>query len=138
MNIWRRQEDNKIEAEAENVIRLAVAGCTNRKYYRVVVGPHYGPRDKYEIEQLGTFDPMPNIFNEKTCALNFERIKYHIGMGAHITRPVRRLLGLAGFLPLEPTLIFFAQHLRRRRLIEQKIKERDAEKEGEEQKETTA
>lgn len=132
----RRILDNKIELDHPFVIRLALDGCTNRPFYRIVVGKQYGPRDSDELEQLGTFDPMPNMFNEKLCALNFERIKYHIAMGAHITRPVRRLLGLSGFLPLDPTSVFYAQMLRRRKLIEEKVRERDGVEVGDKKQET--
>lgn len=133
---YRRLLDNKIELEHPFVIRLALDGCTNRPFYRLVVGKQYGPRDSEELEQLGTFDPMPNMFNEKLCALNFERIKYHMAMGAHISRPARRLLGLSGFLPLDPTSIFFPQMLRRRKLIEEKVRERDGVEVDSERQET--
>jgi len=85
-----------------------------------------------QVEQLGTFDPMPNAFNEKMCALNYARIKYHLARGVHVTRPVRRLLGLSGFLPLDPTLLLFAEHLRRRRVIEKLKAQQSAEEEMEE------
>lgn len=45
------------------------------------------------IEQLGSYDPMPNAYNEKLVALNLERIKYWLGKGAHVTPPVAELLG---------------------------------------------
>ncbi|XP_047539519.1 uncharacterized protein LOC125072843 isoform X1 [Vanessa atalanta] len=54
------------------------------------------------IEQLGSYDPMPNMDNEKLVALNLERIKYWLGHGAHVTPPVAELLGLAGFFPIHP------------------------------------
>jgi len=66
---------------------------------------------------------MPNMFNEKVCTFNYERIKYHLAMGAHPVKPVRRLLGLSGYLPLDPTLFFFAKGLRRRREIERLVKD---------------
>nr|CAB3263995.1 28S ribosomal protein S16, mitochondrial-like [Phallusia mammillata] len=115
-------------------IRLAKHGCPNRPFYHIVLAKTYDDRDT-EIEQLGTYDPMPNINNEKLCALNFERIKYHIALGAYLTRPIRRLLGLSGFLPLDPTLLIFAENLRRRKAIEQKIKSKESE-DSEEKTET--
>lgn len=104
-----------------------MSGCTNRPFYRIVLSERLADRES-EIEQLGTFDPMPNMFNEKLCSLNLEKIKYHLAMGCHMSRGARRLLGLSGLLPLDPTLVFFAQKLRRRRMIEDKIKERDGDK----------
>lgn len=84
----------------------------------------------FQIEQLGTFDPMPNSFNEKLCSFNFERIKYHMALGAHPTKSIRRLLGLCGFLPLDPTLYIFAEGLQRRRKIEKLIEEKEKEEEN--------
>ena len=74
---------------------------------------------------------MPNMFNEKVCALNYDRIKYHLAMGAHPVRPVRRLLGLSGYLPLDPTLFIFAKGLKRRREIEKLIEEKNNEEDDE-------
>lgn len=74
------------------------------------------------IEQVGTYDPMPNVKNEKLVTFNFERIRHWIGKGAHISDPVAELLGtwfisvmfghfnyililflgLSGFYPIHP------------------------------------
>lgn len=45
------------------------------------------------IEQLGSYDPMPNVNNEKLVALNLERLTHWLGLGAHVTKPVAELLG---------------------------------------------
>lgn len=45
------------------------------------------------IEQVGTYDPMPNEHNEKLVTFNFERIRHWIGRGAHISTPVAEILG---------------------------------------------
>lgn len=60
------------------------------------------------IEQLGSYDPMPNENNEKLVALNLERIQYWIGQGARVTQPVGQLLGLSGFLPIHPMTVMQA------------------------------
>lgn len=54
------------------------------------------------IEQVGTFDPMTNIHNEKLVSVNFERIQHWIALGAHLSKPVAELLGLCGFYPIHP------------------------------------
>lgn len=54
------------------------------------------------IEQVGSYDPLINQHNERLISLNFERIRYWIGNGAHISTPVGELLGIAGFLPIHP------------------------------------
>ncbi|XP_035009046.1 28S ribosomal protein S16, mitochondrial [Hippoglossus stenolepis] len=98
------------------VIRLALAGHkqANRPFYRIVAAYNKRARDGKYIEQLGSYDPLPNIYNEKLVSLNFDRIKYWIGCGAHPTNPVSKLLGLAGFFPLHPMTITEAERLRAR------------------------
>jgi len=51
-------------------------------------------RNSRAIEQLGTFDPMPNKHDEKLVALNFDRLKFWIAHGAELTQPVGKLLGM--------------------------------------------
>lgn len=77
------------------VIRLALAGHkqANRPFYRVVAAFNKRARDGKYIEQLGTYDPLPNVHNEKLVSFNLDRIKYWIGCGAHPTNPVAKLLG---------------------------------------------
>ncbi|VEN36329.1 unnamed protein product [Callosobruchus maculatus] len=53
------------------------------------------------IEQVGTFDPLPNEHNEKLTSLNYERIRHWIGNGAH------------GFFPIHPTSYMNAWRNRR-------------------------
>lgn len=78
------------------VIRMALAGHkqANRPFYRIVAAYNKRARDGKYIEQLGTYDPLPNIYNEKLVSFNFDRIKYWIGCGAHPTKPVAKLLGV--------------------------------------------
>ncbi|XP_068096573.1 small ribosomal subunit protein bS16m [Hyperolius riggenbachi] len=95
------------------VIRMALGGCTNRPVYHIVAAYNKKARDGKHLDKLGTYDPMPNIFNEKLVSLNVERIKHWIGSGAHITKPVAKLFGLAGFFPLHPMTITAAERLRK-------------------------
>lgn len=99
-------------ANSRKIIRFVRKGCTNRPFYHIVVAEvftypfdfrfvlliskllqrridQHGPA----VEQLGTFDPMPNEQNEKLVSLNFERIRYWIGNGADTTKSVKKLLG---------------------------------------------
>lgn len=78
------------------VIRMALAGHkqANRPFYRIVAAHNKRARDGKYIEQLGTYDPLPNIYNEKLVSFNYERIKHWIGCGAHPTKPVAKLLGV--------------------------------------------
>jgi ribosomal protein S16 len=45
------------------------------------------------IEQIGTYDPMPNQNNEKLVSFNYERVRHWLGSGAHLSDPVAELLG---------------------------------------------
>ncbi|KAI3369378.1 hypothetical protein L3Q82_007612 [Scortum barcoo] len=96
------------------VIRLALAGHkqSNRPFYRIVAAYNKKARDGKYIEQLGSYDPIPNVYNEKLVSFNFDRIKYWIGCGAHPTKPVAKLLGLAGFFPLHPMTVTEAERQR--------------------------
>lgn len=75
---------------------MALAGHkqANRPFYRIVAAYNKRARDGKYIEQLGTYDPLPNIHNEKLVSFNYDRIKYWIGCGAHPTTPVAKLLGV--------------------------------------------
>ncbi|XP_043531884.1 28S ribosomal protein S16, mitochondrial [Chiloscyllium plagiosum] len=95
-------------------IRLALGGCTNRPFYRIVAAHNKRARDGKYLEQLGSYDPMPNIFNEKLVSFNFERIKYWLACGAHMTKPVEKLLGLSGFFPLHPMTVTGAERFHKK------------------------
>ena len=45
------------------------------------------------IEQVGTFDPLPNEHGEKLCSLNLERIAFWVGKGIKLSEDVSTLLG---------------------------------------------
>lgn len=75
------------------VIRMSLGGVTNRPFYRIVAAYNKKARDGRYLEQLGSYDPLPNIYNEKLVSFNYDRIKYWIGCGAHTTKPVAKLLG---------------------------------------------
>nr|XP_020469984.1 28S ribosomal protein S16, mitochondrial [Monopterus albus] len=96
------------------VIRLALAGHkqANRPFYRIVAAYNKKARDGKYLEQLGTYDPLPNIYNEKLVSFNYDQIKYWIACGAHPTKAVAKLLGLAGFFPLHPMTITEAERHR--------------------------
>ncbi|PIK34512.1 28S ribosomal protein S16 [Apostichopus japonicus] len=55
---------------------------------------------------------MPNNHNEKLVSLNLERIRFWLGSGAQMSRPVAMLLGQAGLLPVHPTTYIRARRAR--------------------------
>ncbi|CAI8055907.1 28S ribosomal protein S16, mitochondrial [Geodia barretti] len=85
-------------------IRLALHGCTNRPFYHIVVAPSKAPRNGRHLEQVGSYDPMPNYNGELLVGLNLDRIKYWMGVGAQPTVAVYKLLSLAGVMPIHPRL----------------------------------
>ncbi|CAK1589770.1 unnamed protein product [Parnassius mnemosyne] len=99
--------------KAAKSIRLIRQGCTNRPFFHISVTHRKRLNSQPVIEQLGSYDPMPNFNNEKLVALNLERIKFWLGHGAHVSPPVAELLGLAGFFPIHPRSYMTAWRNRR-------------------------
>lgn len=46
------------------------------------------------VEQIGSYDPMPNEYNEKLLALNVDRVRFWMGKGADVSPPVAEFLGM--------------------------------------------
>uniref|UniRef100_D4A7X1 Small ribosomal subunit protein bS16m n=1 Tax=Rattus norvegicus TaxID=10116 RepID=D4A7X1_RAT len=113
-------------------IRLALGGCTNRPFYRIVAAHNKCPRDGRFVEQLGSYDPLPNSHGEKLVALNLDRIRHWIGCGAQLSKPMEKLLGLSGFFPLHPMMITNAERLRRKRAREVFLASQKADSEPQE------
>ncbi|KAK4884315.1 hypothetical protein RN001_000586 [Aquatica leii] len=103
-------------ANSAKVIRLLRKGCANRPFYHIVVAEARNDQHAPVIEQLGTYDPLPNEHNEKLVSLNYERIQYWIGNGADTSKPVDHLLGLAGFFPVHPKQYLMAWRNRRNQI----------------------
>ncbi|EEC02765.1 ribosomal protein S16, putative [Ixodes scapularis] len=104
-------------------IQLMLKGCANRPVYHIVAA--YRSRRPHEeaLEQIGSFDPMPNERNEKLVAINFDRLKYWFGQGARPSRGMGCLLGLAGYTRLHPLTYMRAWRARQAKLNEQKKEE---------------
>ncbi|XP_022199708.1 probable 28S ribosomal protein S16, mitochondrial [Nilaparvata lugens] len=98
---------------AEKAIRFIRYGCANRPFYHIVVSMAHRSERDHPIEQLGSYDPLPNKYNEKLVALNVERILYWIGEGASLSKPIAQLLGLSGLMPVYPLTYLRAQINRR-------------------------
>ncbi|XP_043502032.1 probable 28S ribosomal protein S16, mitochondrial [Polistes fuscatus] len=96
-------------------IRFARYGCANRPFYHIVVMDTKLAEHRPPIEQLGSYDPIPNKYNEKLVSLNFERIQYWLGQRVAISKPVAELLGLAGFFPIHPRTYMTAWRKRKAR-----------------------
>ena len=85
-------------------MKLTQRGCANRPFFHVVVIKSTYPNSRHipPLEQVGTYDPLPNNHNEKLVALNLERIQHYLAHGVHLSKPVAQLLGLSGLTPQHP------------------------------------
>uniref|UniRef100_A0A914HP39 Small ribosomal subunit protein bS16m n=1 Tax=Globodera rostochiensis TaxID=31243 RepID=A0A914HP39_GLORO len=103
-------------------ISLASVGCANRPAYHINVFPDKALGRRWEgnvIENLGSFDPLPNDRNEKLVAMNIERLKYWLGVrNAHVSPSALELLGLSGLLPVHPRTFLRARMNRIQRCSE--------------------
>jgi len=102
-------------------IRFAYKGCANRPFYHIIIQNWTTDVQQQCVEQIGTYDPMPNIENQKLLGLNIERLEYWLGRGAEPTPNVAQLLGLAGLLPIHPLTLEDAWK-NRRKIAEEKAK----------------
>ncbi|XP_029157992.1 probable 28S ribosomal protein S16, mitochondrial [Nylanderia fulva] len=110
-------------------IRLVRFGCTNRPFYHVVIMDINKQQKAPPIEQVGVYDPIPNVYNEKLVSFNYERIQYWVAKGAQVSKPVADLLGLAGFLPIHPTTYMRAwrnRRIKKKSAAEESISEEQA------------
>jgi small subunit ribosomal protein S16 len=76
------------------------------------------------IEQVGTYDPHPNVYNQQMVSLNYERIRHWLGCGAHVSRPVAELIGLSGLLPIYPKTYMAAW--KNRKTMKEKVEQEKA------------
>jgi len=89
-------------------IRLARFGCSNRPFYHIVVAKTYRARDTKPLDKLGTYDPLPNEYNEQLVSINFEKLHIWLNKGARASKPVEMLLGESQFsLQLQIAMFMF-------------------------------
>lgn len=81
-------------------IKLARHGLKNTPFFHIVVLQSRSRPTRKPIEQLGTFNPIPNKDGSKDITLNFERAKYWISVGAKPSDSVARILAKVPFLSL--------------------------------------
>ncbi|ORZ09603.1 30S ribosomal protein S16 [Absidia repens] len=83
-------------------IRLARHGRRNLPYYHIVVANARTARNSKPLEQIGTFNPIPNDAGQKAINLNFERAKYWLTVGAQPSEMVEKILVQANLIPQAP------------------------------------
>eukprot|EP00605_Chrysophyceae_sp_TOSAG23-4_P001675 GSChrysophyteH1.ASY1.ANO1.1841.1 assembled CDS len=83
-------------------IRLQRFGRKHLPFYRIVVADSRAPRDGKFIENVGTYNPIPDKDGTKELTANGDRIKYWMTVGAQPSDRVKWLLGKMGLLPPAP------------------------------------
>ncbi|KAF9162559.1 hypothetical protein DFQ27_008190 [Actinomortierella ambigua] len=83
-------------------IKLARHGIKNTPFYHIVVCQKRAGPSRKPIEKLGTYDPIPDKEGVKAISLNFDRVKYWIGVGAQPSETVARILSKADIIPAKP------------------------------------
>ncbi|XP_043224219.1 probable 28S ribosomal protein S16, mitochondrial [Amphibalanus amphitrite] len=112
-------------SKAALAIRFGYHGCANRPFFHIQLQKKRQDRAGPVIEQLGVYDPMPNINNERLVSINFDRVRHWLGQNktVEITPAVQQLFGLVGFFPVHPRS--YIQAWRNRR--EQETAKQEAE-----------
>ncbi len=135
-------------------IRLQNIGCKNRRFDRIVVQRmKHSPTANEIIENLGSYDSMPNEKNEILVALNLKRLRYWIGTEGVVINPwVQKLLGKkttffllkynhcfvllgrCGFFPVDPA--DYVHAYRARKIAENRLRYQEKNDEEKKQEET--
>jgi len=76
-------------------LRLTRMGRKKKPFYRIVAVDSRKPRDGRYLENLGTYDPLPDPFE---VLVNEDRVFYWLGVGAIPSDTVRSLLRREGIL----------------------------------------
>lgn len=77
-------------------IRMARGGSKKRPVYRVVVTDSRNPRDGKFIEKLGMHNPLLSADHPQRFAVNEDRVRYWLSVGAQSSERVNRYLAKLG------------------------------------------
>jgi len=83
-------------------IRLSRGGSKKRPYYRIVVTNSRNPRDCKFIEKIGTYNPLLLSDDKNRIAINEERAKYWLSVGAQLSDRVHLFFNKAGLVATSP------------------------------------
>ncbi len=72
------------------VIRLALGGNRDRKFYFIVVADSRARRDGRFIEELGFYNPAGK--SVESFRINVERLNHWVNVGAQISPTVKKLI----------------------------------------------
>lgn len=77
-------------------LRLKRLGKKKKPFYRIVVADSRSPRDGKDIENIGTYDPNKDPVH---FAVDEDRVKHWLSVGAQPSDTVQRLLANLGLVP---------------------------------------
>ncbi len=77
-------------------IRMARGGSKKKPVYRVVVTDSRNPRDGKFIEKLGVHNPLLSNDHPQRFAVNEDRVRYWLSVGAQTSERVNRYLAKLG------------------------------------------
>ena len=80
-------------------IRMSRSGTNKRPFYKIVVADSRSPRDGRFIERIGHFNPMVPRDSAERFALDQERAKYWVSVGAQPSDRVAKFLHQLGLGP---------------------------------------
>ncbi len=83
-------------------IRLTRGGAKKRPFYRIVVANSRSPRDGRFIEVVGTYNPQLASDDPERIALQEERLKYWLGVGASPSDRVASFCAKSGLMEARP------------------------------------
>ncbi|KAJ3195165.1 hypothetical protein HK101_000942 [Irineochytrium annulatum] len=84
-------------------IRLARWGARNNPFFGIVVANAKAASTKKHLERVGTYNPIPDRnTGVKHIEMNWDRIKYWLGVGAQPSSRVAWLLEKANLMPPLP------------------------------------
>lgn len=76
-------------------LRLKRGGSKQRPYYKIVASDSRSPRDGRFIEEVGTYNPIPEKYE---VTIDEEKALYWLSKGAEPTDTVKNLLSKKGII----------------------------------------
>jgi small subunit ribosomal protein S16 len=83
-------------------LRLSRWGASHNPFYKIVAINSKRARDGKCIQELGTYNPIPDSKGVKHITINVDKCKYWIGVGAQPSDRVHWLLSKLNILPPHP------------------------------------
>ncbi|CEM23138.1 unnamed protein product [Vitrella brassicaformis CCMP3155] len=83
------------------VIRNQIQGVRRHRFLRMVACNIRDKRDGKHMEVLGTHIIQKKDLSQE-LRLRFSRVKFWLGVNAHLTKSAARMLGMAGLIPPLP------------------------------------